>query len=100
MNNVESKTWTKEEILYMLSKSNLAVMRGVVAIYKEQTPDEKYERFTKHLNGRGFSSVDASFGSGMARRILDEETLSQSQINACRKMIKKYAGQLSRIANG
>ena len=83
----------------MLEKSSLAVIRGVLAIYKLQTGDEQEGWCTKHLNGCGFSSVDASFGTEMALKITGGENLSKKQLEACRKMMRKYVGQLVRIAN-
>ena len=97
---VKLKVWTKEEILAMLERSPAAVIRGVLAIYREQTPDEQYLEVAKHLNARGFNKVDAQFGTEIAQKILQGDSLTQKQVNACRKMLRKYSGQLVRIANG
>lgn len=103
------KTWTKEEIQTLINTNDQAVIRGLLAIYNRQTADEKQSEDTKHVNGIGFNGCDARFGSNLAEQILEWENapvkkfpkpLSPGQIKAGRKMIYKYCGQLTRIANG
>jgi hypothetical protein len=83
--------------------------RGIVAIYAKQTADEKLSKLTKHSNGVGFNGRDAEFLSSLASQIMTWEgtpkaerkwrqPLSEKQVNAARRKMLKYAGQLARIA--
>lgn len=76
------------------------LMRGLVAIYRCQTADEQQTRTTKKVNAVGFSAFDAEFMSVMAERALKNMSLSDRQIEAIRKTMKKYASQLVRISSG
>jgi hypothetical protein len=98
--------WTREAILALLDRSDEAVRKAVVAIYRRQTADEKASHTTNHQNGQGFNGTDATFGTSLAEQILGlgldwkgqkrtgPSKLSEKQIASARKMIKKYVGQL------
>lgn len=103
------KIWTKEEIQALLNTNDQAVIRGLLAIYNRQTADEKSSESTNHENKMGFNGTDARFGSSLAKQILDWQAapvkkfakpLSPNQLAKGRKIIYKYAGQLTKIANG
>ena len=94
------KTWTKEEIQALINRNDKAVIRGLLAIYDRQTADEKETESTNHHNGIGFNGCDAEFGSSLATQYREKGRLSQKQIASGRKIIYKYCGQLTRIANG
>jgi len=98
---------TKESILLLLD-GDAAVLRGILAIYERQTADEKSSETTKHHNGMGFNGRDAAFGTSLAKQILawnaDKNSkfnrpLSSKQMESARKMLKRYAGQLAKVAN-
>ena len=100
--------WTKEDIQEGLKTNDHWVVRGVLAIYDYQTEDEKNIEDTKHNNGVGFNGVDGHILSSFAVQIKKWENsgkkyrtpLSPKQMKLARKKIMKYAGQLTRIANG
>jgi hypothetical protein len=94
------KDWTKEEIKDLLEISSKMVHRSIVKIYEKQTDDEKQTLETKHHNGVGFNGVDAEIMSSFARQILNGKTLSPKQMSIAKRKIKKYSGQLAKIANG
>ena len=96
---MDRKTYTKNEIKQLLITSDKAVVRGLVAIFQLQTQNEQYSDSTSELNGVGFNGLDAKFGCSLAKQILSQRSLSLKQIEAGRKLILKYAGQLMRIAN-
>lgn len=96
----EKKIWKKEEIKTMLQTNDNAVLRGVVVIYSLQTADEKAVGETREHNGVGFSGVDAEFMSSIAKFILSRGYLTDKQMTYARKKILKYAGQLTKVANG
>ena len=95
-----SKTWTPDEIKALLDRSAEAVERGVVAIYKRQTEDERDAAETKHSNRIGFSAFHAHRGTYYARWILSGRHLSGSHVERARKLVRHYAGQLYQIALG
>ena len=61
-----------------LATDDAWVIRALIAIYECQT--------------------DAQFGSSLAEQAIKRGTLSEKQMTYARKMMKKYAGQLVRIA--
>jgi hypothetical protein len=76
-----------------------------VAINNYQTLDERINKQTKHENGMGFTSFDASIGTSMAEFYLKNNFLSSKQVAFWRKpdkngrmRIEKYANQLVKIA--
>jgi len=103
-------TYSKDQILNMIDNRDDAVYRGLVAIYERQTADEQSTESTNHLNGVGFNGRDARFGSSLAKQIIGWNNtpparrtyrypLSRTQLEKGRNLLRKYAGQLARIAN-
>jgi hypothetical protein len=92
--------WTKEEIKEMLGRNDKAVLRGLMAIYNLQTADEQALQATAHHNGVGFSGCDAELLSSFAVNYTKYGRLTEKQMAILRNKIKKYAGQLTKIANG
>jgi len=84
----------KEEIVALLERNPKAVARALVVIYEFQTEDEKATASTSHANGMGFSGGDAEFGTSLAEKVLKGWSLSEKQLNAGRRMVKKYWRQL------
>jgi hypothetical protein len=83
------------------------LIRGLLAIYRRQTADEQTSEQTKHDNGIGFNGLDATILSSFAKQVLSWEAsavkrfaspLSPKQVGLARRKMKKYAGQLARIA--
>ncbi len=93
------KTWTENEIVALLMKSDRAVERAVVAIYERQTADEKASDSTNHDNNIGFQGCDARRGSYWARLIKSGRHLFPDRIAKARPMCVKYRRQLVEIAN-
>lgn len=95
----EEKVWTKEEIRNKIKTDDRWLMRAVYAIYKLQTEDEKADKTTKHLNNIGFNGVDAVFLSQAAERYRKNYNFSPKYMEAIRRAMLKYSGQLTKIAN-
>lgn len=95
----ETKIWTKDEIREHLLEDQAWLERGVVAIFRRQTPTEQEIEETNEHNGQGFSGFHARSGSYYAKWILDGKHLSGSHLEKAHKMMVRYAGQLARIAN-
>lgn len=98
--NAEQNVWKKEEIQQMLKDHPVAVKKAVKTIFKFQTADEQRSSDTKHQNGIGFNGVDAYIMSEFAKQLEKGKDLSPKQFEIAKKKIMKYAGQLTRIANG
>lgn len=102
--------WTKEQIQTLLATRDEMVVRSIVVMFNRQTADEQQDEGTKHNNGIGFNGVDAPFGTSLAKAVLRWQSvpegqrkypnpLSDKQLNAARKMLKRYVGQLVEEAN-
>ena len=122
-----SKVWTENEIVELVTGSDTAAMRAVLAVWKRQTEDEKSSHTTRHDNTVGFSQADAGHGTSMARWMMgfgwntgttmteaaEDGTMrrkiggackraggTMSRMDLCRKLAVKYRRQLMEIANG
>ena len=94
------RVWRKEEIQQGIETNDEWLRKGIVAIYNRQTHAEQTTLETKSLNGMGFNGVDARFLSAMAQNIQKGWTLTPKQASTSRRMMRKYCGQLVKIANG
>ncbi len=91
---------TKEFIIEKLMASDQWLYRGILAIFDFQTWDEQQTESTNKNNGVGFNGADAPILSSFAKQLKARGFLSQKQIACAKKMMVKYAGQLSLIAQG
>ena len=73
-------------------------IRGMLAIYKFQTEDEKHLRETVHNNKVGFNGVDAELLSSFSQQVIAGRTMSGKQMSIIFRKMGKYASQLYRIA--
>jgi hypothetical protein len=92
--------YTSAEIRSHLLADDRWLLRGLLAIYSRQTIAEQRRQETVERNGIGFNAFDASFLTDIAQKLSRSGHLSDKQIAACRRSMLKYAGQLTRIANG
>lgn len=83
----------------LLEHNDRAVVRAIEVIYDRQTTDEKYSHSTHHSNAVGFSALDAAFGCSLGSKIKKGYFLSEKQIMAGRRMIKRYWRQLVDVAD-
>lgn len=74
-------------------------LRGLVAIWKKQTADERAIKATTHHNKVGFTGADAEFFSKLAERVDADLGLSYKQMQCVFRAMPKYAGQLRKIAD-
>ena len=99
--------WTKADIVSLLKTNNYAVERAIVAIYNNQTQDEKAAYVTRHHNNKGFRSNHARKCSWLATRITlvwqrygrNRLVLSADQLSYARRAMLQYTRQLLEIAN-
>lgn len=91
--------YTVEYIKGMIETNDRWLRRGVLAIYEYQTIREQNNAKTIERNDVGFNGVDAPFLTSIAQQLLQARYLTAKQIMYTRKLMLKYAGQLTRIAN-
>lgn len=77
-----------------------ANLRGLLRIFQLQTADEKMSEFTVEYNSIGFTGFDANFMTSLAKQFISKKCLSEKQFISVQKNMKKYAGQLLKIALG
>lgn len=82
------------EIKTKLATDANFVEQGLVIIFNNQTSDEQAGGYTKHLNGCGFSGLDAEFLSSMALRVVRGQHLTEKQLPWAFKKMPKYAKQV------
>lgn len=82
-----------------IDTDNRWLERGVLAIWKFQTQTEKFNTATQFNNGVGFNGADGHFLTSLGNILNKGYHLSPKQIIVARKRMKKYVGQLTRIAN-
>jgi hypothetical protein len=93
-------TWTTEQIRELLDQKPAAVYRGLKVIHSLQTATEQRSWETREHNGVGWSAYDAPLMSDLHQKVLQGIKLTDGQFNMLRNKMKRYAGQLTRIANG
>lgn len=98
--DVRKNPWTEAEIRGNMFNDPRWLVRGLLAIYRQQTELEKAQETTLVDNGRGFNGCDGKVLTTRAKRIVQGLKLADSDWRILRKRMPKYAGQLARIANG
>jgi len=83
---------------HMIQTNTQWLRRAVVAIFNHQTTDEQVAGQTKHRNGVGFNGLDAEIMTNIAQRIIaNRRSLTEREVTAARKTMRKYVRQLVRI---
>jgi hypothetical protein len=90
--------WTKDKIIAGLDANDEWVRSAVLRVYRLQTAEEQQFHVAAKHNGVGFSKTDAEFMSNIAERIIHRGVLSEKQMGAARRAIKKYWRQLLKAA--
>lgn len=91
------------------------LLRGLLAILRNQTEDEQRSEATTEHNGIGFTGIDAKYLTSIAHQIINrgvvhalrdpnsklnlEMFLSAKQIPFVKKKMQKYAKQLCKVAD-
>lgn len=96
---MKKNKWNRENILQLMEMNEQAVVRGLIRIYERQTEDEKKMEQTHVDNGVGFTGADSKFMTILAKFYIQNGYLSFKQMEIVKKRMKKYAGQLAKIAN-
>ncbi len=99
-------TWTAQMVKDCIDRNDTDVCKAVVTIYRKQTKSEQGSYSTHETNGVGFNKLDAEILTSFAKQIIFNKSigrrylLSRKQMEIARKKVRKYAGQLAKIANG
>jgi hypothetical protein len=91
---------TKDQIEVKIATDQKWLERAILAIFKKQTSDEQTAEQSKYQNLRGFNGPDAKRMTYYACWIKSGRHLSGYHLELARKRMKKYCGQLEKIANG
>lgn len=75
-----------------------ANMRALLRIFQLQTTSEQLIEYTAEDNGVGFTAFDAEFMTSLAKQFISKKSISERQFTFVKKSMKKYAGQLLKIA--
>jgi hypothetical protein len=89
-----------------IETNDLWCVRALIAIYRNQTPDEQANHDVQEDNGVGFSGPDAPFATKLAQQVISRMAnphnhrplLSDKQLAVARKIMVRYAGQLERLS--
>ena len=85
----------KREIYDRIENDNGYAIASLLHIYSFQLEDEKADQYTKYKNSQGFNGTDAGFMSSLANQYAKKGFLSDRQINAMKRNLKKYWGQIA-----
>jgi hypothetical protein len=101
----DKRVWTKDEILARIAADPRWVERGILALYRRQTRDERRDGITRYDNDLGFCGFDARAGSSYARLIEGSrqptgQRLFGRKLTSARRICAKHVGQLVAEANG
>jgi len=85
---------TRQEITDLVKKDERYAVAALIAINNFQTEDEQMVEGTIYQNGRGFNGSDAPFFTDLIRYYRERGYLTPNMINAVRRHLPKYFGQL------
>lgn len=92
------KSYTADQIKEKLSTNNKWLIKGLLAIYNNQTQDERRGKGSYVVNGVGFNSWDSEYLSSMAKKVLRGEKIHPNDMGLIRHKMLKYSSQLEKIA--
>mgnify|MGYP006274819253 FL=1 len=92
---------TKKDTLTALQQK-LAIddrwaLRALLAIFKNQTEDEKDRAAVRDNNNKGFRSMDAVILTSFAKQVSNRRNLSTKQMAIVHKLMPIYARQLMKF---
>lgn len=93
------REWTVDEIKKLISTDDRMVCRSLLKLYDLQTDEEQADKESRIRNGAGFNGFDAPLLTSFAQFLNSSGFLTAKQIAVCRRMLMKYAKQLTNIAN-
>lgn len=91
------KQW-KAYLKDLLKTNDKALLRAIVLIYDNQTPEEKNKGKSIENNCVGFSKIDAKEMGDIARKIKAGKALTKGELAKSRNKMQKYWKQLMIIS--
>ena len=91
---VNGTTYNKEVVKNLIKTDNRWTLRTLIILYNRQTTDEQQNQQTTHCNSRGFNGTDSVILSSFSVQVNRGRTLSEKQMNVCRKLLPKYWKQV------
>ena len=82
----------------LLKTNNKALLRAIVLVYDNQTPEEKDKDESIEDNCIGFSKIDAKEMGDIARKIKANKALTKGELAKSRNKMQKYWKQLMIIS--
>jgi hypothetical protein len=100
-----AEAWTAEEILGKMVRSRRFIERAALALYNRQSPAQRDGEDTGVADGMGYSRYDKGFMSSLCEQMLEStrpegHRLTDRQLTAAIRVLRRYAKQLAAIANG
>jgi hypothetical protein len=83
------ETAWRERITESLAKNDLAVLKAILIVDRNQTQDEQNSEHTKYRNGMGWRPAHARMGSSYAKQFREKGYLTTNQIGYFKKMGKE-----------
>ncbi|MNB85829.1 hypothetical protein D3C75_327500 [compost metagenome] len=80
-----------ESIINTLNSSDVAVCKAIVLIGNDQTAEENAAHAALQHNGKGWSMVDANYGTFLREVILRDGKLRGKLLDDARRISLKYA---------
>lgn len=71
--------------------------RALLAIFRNQTEDEKVAADVKHHNSMGFRCMDSIILTSFANQLQQRRSLSPKQMSIVHRLMPKYARQLMKF---
>lgn len=112
--DIKTKKARLELIKSKIETNDRWLLKGLLVIFERQTTEEQTSMSVREHNGVGFTGFDAEFMTSIAqqliqkglqediadktKKILASQYLTPAQLVVLRNKMKKYAGQLQRIA--
>lgn len=91
--------WTEEQIKWYIENNEQVLYKALMALYNNQTDEEKAIGNTQVNNGVGFNAFDAPFLCAVSRSYLQYGHLTNGQKESTIPKLLKYTKQLTQIAN-
>jgi hypothetical protein len=86
-----------EALQHKLRSDSRWAQRALLAIYRNQTEDEKVAADVKHHNSMGFRCMDSIILTSFANQLQTRGSLSPKQMSVVFKLMPKYARQLMKF---
>lgn len=96
---VAHEEWDANKIKDLLIQNDKAVIKGMLALYARQLPEERKYMTATAENGAGFNRIDAPLLTLKSVQAKNQKGLPKKDIAQIRPILLKYSGQLAKIAN-